>query len=94
MKTRRRDSVAELKRRLFKYNLVSMAATAVIALAIYSLATGRGGEIHPWLADQSRMLDLLVAAGVVELLVMMRISRIKRLKQGVLNRRPVTRARA
>ncbi len=94
MKARRRESVAELKRRLFHYNLISIAATAVIAVAIYALATGNGGSIHPWLSDQSTALDLLMVAGVLELLVMARISRLKRLKHGVLNRRVVSRARA
>lgn len=92
MRARRRESVSEIKRRLFKYNLISAVATMFIALALYALATGKGGQIHAILANQSFVVDLLIGAGVLELLVMARIARLKKLKQGVLYRRVASRA--
>lgn len=89
MKRSKRESVAEIKRHLFKYNLISMAATLVIAVCIYALATGEGASIHSIFADQSNVFDILIAAGVVELLVMARIARLNKLKQGVSTRRRV-----
>ncbi|MBR9829973.1 MAG: hypothetical protein GYB41_15280 [Oceanospirillales bacterium] len=94
MKKSKRESVAEIKRYLFKYNMISMAATLVIAVCIYALATGNGADIHAVLADQSNVFDLLIGAGVVELLVMARIARLNKLKQGVAARRIGSRARA
>ncbi|GAA0783870.1 hypothetical protein [Marinobacterium sediminicola] len=89
MRPSKRESVAEIKRHLFKYNLISMAASLVIAVCIYALATGEGASIHAWLGDQSNVFDLLIGAGVIELLVMARISRLNKLKQGVTSRRRV-----
>ncbi len=89
MRPSKRESVAEIKRHLFKYNLISMAATLVIAVCIYALATGEGASIHSILADQSNVFDILIGAGVVELLVMARIARLNKLKQGVSSRRRV-----
>lgn len=91
MRAGKRESVAEIKRHLFKYNLISMAATLVIAVCIYSLATGNGASLHPWLGDQSNVFDLLIGAGVIELLVMARIARLNKLKQGVASRRVISR---
>ncbi len=87
MKPSKRESVAEIKRHLFKYNLISMVATLVIAVCIYALATGEGASIHSILADQSNVFDILIGAGVVELLVMARITRLNKLKKGVNTRR-------
>ncbi len=87
MKPSKRESVAEIKRHLFKYNLISMVATLVIAVCIYALATGEGASIHSILADQSNVFDILIGAGVVELLVMVRITRLNKLKKGVNTRR-------
>jgi hypothetical protein len=89
MRPSKRESVAEIKRHLFKYNLISLAATLVIGVCIYALATGEGASIHSILADQSNVFDILLVAGVVELLVMARISRLNKLKQGVNSRRRV-----
>ncbi len=86
MKPSKRESVAEIKRHLFKYNLISMAATLVIAVCIYALATGEGASIHSIFADQSNVFDILIGAGVVELLVMARITRLNKLKKGVRTR--------
>ncbi|MBV0932859.1 hypothetical protein [Marinobacterium weihaiense] len=94
MKPSKRESAAEIKRHLRKYNTISMVATLVIAVCIYALATGEGASIHSILADQSNVFDILIAAGVVELLVMARIARLNKLKQGASARRMVSRARA
>lgn len=86
MRPSKRESIAEIKRNLRKYNMISMAATLVIAVCIYALATGEGASIHSILADQSNVFDILIGAGVVELLVMVRIARLNKLKQGVRTR--------
>jgi len=84
MSVNEQSSVREINRHIRKYNLISLPATLVIGFGIYLLLTGNGGQFHPWLAESSFVIKLIVVAGVIELLAMNRITRLNRLKQVVL----------
>ena len=78
-----KKTVRTLNRHIRKYSLISLPATLIIGFGVYLLLTGRGGEFHPWLAESAFVIKLMVVAGVIELMAMNRITRLKRLKQVV-----------
>lgn len=89
-----KSSVREINRHIRKYNLISLPATLIIGFGIYLLFTGNGAQFHPWLAEQSFVIKVMLAAGVIELLAMNRVSRLNRLKQVVQSSHKLERRRS
>jgi formate/nitrite transporter FocA (FNT family) len=85
MSLNNKSSVQDINRHIRKYNLISLPATIIIGFGIYLLFTGKGAEFHPWLAEQAFVIKLMLAAGVIEVLAMSRVTKLNRLKQVVLN---------
>lgn len=85
MDPKEKRGVCEINRQIRKYRLLSLPATLVIGFGIYLLLTGKGGQFHPWLADTALVFKLLLAAGIIDILAMNRVARLKRLKQVVLS---------
>lgn len=89
-----KSSVRDINRHIRKYNLISLPATLIIGFGIYLLFTGNGVQFHPWLAEQSFVIKMMLAAGVIELLAMNRVSRLNRLKQVVQSSHKLERRRS
>lgn len=80
MSVDRKASVRDINRHIRKYNLISLPATIILGLGLYALITGEGGNWHPLFADQGFLIKVMVAAGIIELLAMARVTKLNRLK--------------
>jgi hypothetical protein len=85
MSTDSKSSVKDINRHIRKYNLITLPATLVIGFGIYLLFTGNGGQFHPLLAEQSFVIKMMLAAGVIELLAMNRLAKLNKLKHVILS---------
>ncbi|MET3999817.1 hypothetical protein [Marinobacterium sp. MBR-109] len=85
MSVDKKSSVKDINRHIRKYNLITLPATLIIGFGIYLLFTGNGGQFHPLLAEQSFVIKLMLAAGVIELLAMNRVAKLNKLKHVVLS---------